>query len=164
MSGDRQRAVCDYLRRSYEVVDGLWFVLAEKRFGYSAAWELDRQVWEKLPRIQARKAREVLRLSGHGVQQLAQALALKFEAEGYETTIDQHGARRIIVRVEYCPWLHLLKKSGRTHIPIEDICRLELDAWATAFDPGLVAAFRHARCRSDSQCEITIEREPVPPS
>ena len=72
---DRQMA--ELLRRSYMAVDGLWFVFAEQREGYEAALALDEEVWKVMPKIQARKAREVLGAAPEGLEALGQCLGLK---------------------------------------------------------------------------------------
>lgn len=44
----------EYFRRSYRAVDGLWFMMIEKKHGFDEALELDEAVWRVLPKIQAR--------------------------------------------------------------------------------------------------------------
>ena len=50
----------EYLRRSYFVVDGLWFVKTEETSSFDHALDLDEEVWRILAKIQTRKARELL--------------------------------------------------------------------------------------------------------
>ncbi len=65
MTVDEDKALIEYLRRSYTAVDGLWFVMVEEAYGFQQALELDEQVWEILPKIQARQARQVLGITGN---------------------------------------------------------------------------------------------------
>ncbi len=58
------QALVEYLRRSYTAVDGLWFVMVEEAHDFDHALALDERVWQILPKIQARKAREVLGITG----------------------------------------------------------------------------------------------------
>ena len=39
------QVLCEYLRRSYTAVDGLWFVKLEERFGFDTALQIDQEVW-----------------------------------------------------------------------------------------------------------------------
>ena len=47
----RAEQVVEYLRRSYQAVDGLWFMKVEEALGFEAALEADRRVWEILAKI-----------------------------------------------------------------------------------------------------------------
>ena len=49
---DKDRA--EYYHRCYKAVDGLWFVKTEEKFDFDTSLELDRDVWEVMPKIQAR--------------------------------------------------------------------------------------------------------------
>ena len=72
MTYDPQEIIA-MLRRSYLAVDGLWFVMCEQRLGFQAALELDGDVWKVMPKIQARRAREVLGLAGNSAASFASA-------------------------------------------------------------------------------------------
>ncbi|NLE90228.1 MAG: hypothetical protein GX602_04765, partial [Dehalococcoidales bacterium] len=48
------RQISQYLQRSYEAVDGLWFMKVEEKLGFDTALEIDGEVWKVLPKIQAR--------------------------------------------------------------------------------------------------------------
>ena len=52
--------IADFLRRSYFVVDGLWFVKTEEKRGFDEAMQLDEAVWEIMSKVQARKAKSLL--------------------------------------------------------------------------------------------------------
>jgi len=54
--------IADFLRRSYFVVDGLWFIMAEQERGFDEAMDLDEAVWGVMSKVQARRAKEVLRI------------------------------------------------------------------------------------------------------
>jgi hypothetical protein len=117
-------ALVRYLRRSYQAVDGLWFMLAEEAGDFEQALELDRRVWEVLAKLQARQAREVLGCPGYSPQDLARCLELKLVADGhdFELTVEP-GEVRVTVRT--CPWLELAQErprppgpeSGPDHLP-----------------------------------------------
>jgi len=62
-----ERVITEYLRRSYSAVDGLWFMMVEKEFSFDDALKIDESVWGVLPKIQSRKAKELLCLEGKGL-------------------------------------------------------------------------------------------------
>ena len=47
--------IAEYYHRSFSVVDGLWFMKIEERYGFEAALDIDSEVWKVVPKIQARK-------------------------------------------------------------------------------------------------------------
>jgi len=124
----------EYFKRSYFAVDGLWFMKVEDVYGFDKALKIDKSVWEVLPKIQARKVRELLSISGEGIEPLFSALRLKLEAEDYRYHMDQKAG---VIEITDCPWIRLLEKSGRGHLKKEIggvICSTEFSAWGREFN------------------------------
>jgi hypothetical protein len=138
--------VVEMLRRSYLAVDGLWFVMSEAALGFEQALDLDDRVWRVMPKLQARKAREVLCLAGDGPAELAQAMALKLTAEGHQFAV-HHDERAVAIVISACPWRAALERAGRLHIAADigrRICQQEAEGWVTEF--GGEYDFRMAEC------------------
>lgn len=160
----REETLREYLKRSYFAVDGLWFMKVEERSGFDAALEIDVAVWEVLAKIQARKTRQLLGIEGEGVSDLVDGLELKFSAEGYEYEIrekEEHCAR---VHLKRCPWLVLLRKSGRQHLADEVggvICGAEFGAWAREFNNKIEFDLGERMCGGSPYCllSFTLERK-----
>jgi hypothetical protein len=148
----------EMLRRSYGAVDGLWFVMCEERLGFETALELDDAVWQVMPKIQARKARQVLGLTGHTLDELARALGLKLAAEGHTFEVSQT-AERLEVRVDECPWHDALAKSDRMHIATQVarvICTNEANGWATEFGQQAGFDFAAGKCCGGECCRFVF--------
>ena len=148
--------ITDFLRRSYFVVDGLWFVKTETQHGFEEAMEQDEAVWKVMSKVQARKAREMLGITGGSLDDLARAFQLKLSAEGYDFEVESSDIEvRLNVRV--CPWYEVLKSSGRTHIAqiiAERICAREFSGWASEFSPSIEFQILGRLCvESDSCCQ-----------
>ena len=129
------RNLKEYFKRCFFAVDGLWFVSTEENMGFEKALELDRQVWAILPKIQARKIRELLSLTGRTSEDLRTALEFKFKAEeyGYQAA---SADGELEFRLTDCPWLKLLRQSGREDLaPLigKTICGIEYAVWAKEF-------------------------------
>ena len=131
--------VADFLRRSYFVLDGLWFVKTEERHGTEEAMALDEAVWDVMCKVQARKARQTLAIEEGSLESLARALQLKLTAEGHDFDVEiAEGEVRLTVQT--CPWYEILKSSGRTHLAgtiAERICAREFAGWAKEFGPEI---------------------------
>ncbi len=149
----------EFIRRSYIAADGLWFLKCEEELGFGEALRLDELVWRTMPRIQARRAREMLGLEGNGLAQLSEALGLKLSAEG-------HRFRRSLadgelrVRVTECPWLQAIRRSGRDSIAPDicgRICEPEMGLWAEQF--GCQGCIFTCRMSDGADCCRMVFRE-----
>ena len=151
-----------YLRRSYHAVDGLWFVMVEDETDFDRALALDNRVWAVMGKIQARKARELLDAPGNSPEELARCFALKLTADGhaFERAVEGDVVR---FTVDECPWLALLRKSGRAHLAAavsQTICPTEGRAWAAEFG-GYAFELPEMACTGAARCEMRFVRQPA---
>jgi len=147
--------IAEFLRRSYFVVDGLWFVKVDERHGFEEAMALDEAVWDVMSKVQARKARALLGIEGSSVADLAAAFRLKLTAEGYEFDVQASEAEAALT-VRLCPWYEILRSSDRTDIAeiiADRICAREYAGWAKEFGPGIEVAFEERLCVESDRCE-----------
>lgn len=154
------RTISEYLRRSYFAVDGLWFMKIEETLAFDEALRLDVEVWRILGKIQARKARELLGIEGGTVADLFAALQLKWAAEEYASRIVSQTPNRIEVEITACPWIELLRKSGREEWAgrvADAICNTEYAAWAREFDPGITITLPGRMCDGCATCRLILE-------
>ncbi len=131
----KDQALIEYLRRSYTAVDGLWFVMVEEAHDFDHALALDERVWQILPKIQARKAREVLGITGNSLAELTACFRLKLEADGHMFRVDEVPDGVVFV-VTRCQWRELLRASGREHLEeriSSVIWPTELAGWCAEF-------------------------------
>ena len=147
----------EYFKRVFEVIDGLWFVKVEEDTDFDHALEIDRRVWEIVPKIQARKLRELLELGDDGLKSLAAALEVKAELDEAECEIELDGDRSLTVRIKKCPWLALMQKSGREHLAGrvgKVICGTEYPVWMREF--GVQGSFelKQLLCDGDECCRM----------
>ncbi len=147
-------AIAEFLRRSYAAVDGLWFMKIEELYGYEKAMDLDEIVWQIMPKIQARKARELMGITGNSVTDLLRAVQMKLQAEGYDYSIGQN-EKGITLTVRECPWFEIIKAKGRTKIMpdiAERICKKELQGWAAEFSSGIKFNVCERLCDEGGNC------------
>lgn len=158
---DKQRA--EYLYRSYTAVDGLWFRMVEDDSSFEKALRLDEAVWRVMPKIQARKIKEMLGL-GNGLDALKTALLAKFEMEGYVLAGPPEERRDgWLLAVRVCPWLEIMKRAERAHLAptiSSVICPAEMEVWAEEFGPGLSIAVSGGCCRGEEICAFALTAAP----
>ena len=132
---NEDEALIEYLRRSYTATDGLWFMIVEQAHDFEHALALDEQVWQIMPKLQARKAREVLDISGNSLDDLIACFTLKLQADGHQFEIEQANDQVQFI-ITNCKWCELLRKSGREHLEqriSSVIWPAELRGWCSEF-------------------------------
>ncbi|NPV61921.1 MAG: hypothetical protein HPY61_04700 [Methanotrichaceae archaeon] len=146
----------EYFKRSYQAVDGLWFMKVEEMHGFEAALELDESVWTVLPKIQARTMKAIAGLN-EGIDGLYEGLTARLDLEGFDFRC-QRTEYGFEVFVSRCPWHDLIVKSGRENIGETVgnlICRAENTVWASEF--GEISFKRGSRiCRGDATCSLVF--------
>jgi len=161
------KQVAEYLQRSYSATDGLWFMKVENQFNCETALELDRQVWQVMPKIQARKLKTLLKL-GSGMDALLQCFSAKLEIDGFEfdtEILEQNRGFRICINK--CPWHEILVLSGREKLSekIGDcICPAEYSIWAREFGEDIEFALDDRICHGKDRCFLafSIISSPLP--
>lgn len=151
------KTVIEFLRRSYLAADGLWFLKVEDTYSYDEALRLDEQVWEVLPKIQARKARELLGITGGTLADLAHGLWLKFASEGYQHRVLERTPDLLRIEITACPWLAVLQKAGRILRAREicnRICTRDFTGWAAQFAEGIRFTLESKMPDGDPACTL----------
>lgn len=147
--------IADFLRKSYFVVDGLWFVKTEEKHGFDEAMDMDEAVWEVMSKVQARKARSLLQITGDSLEDLARAFSLKLAAEGHDFNVETT-ENEVKLTINICPWYEVLRSSDRTHIAraiADRICLREFSGWAREFSPDIQFEIQGRLCVESDQCE-----------
>lgn len=154
------KQIAEYLQRSYTAVDGLWFMKLEERFDFDTALEIDQAVWQILPKIQARKLKELTGCS-QGLDDLRHCFSLKLQLDGFQFVIvplDNGPGFRVIT--DRCPWHEKMISAGRTHLSDKVgvcICPTEYGVWADEFGPGITFELGQRICNGQPQCILTFQ-------
>lgn len=90
--------------------------MTEKEFNFEKALQIDRKVWEILPKTQARKVKELLDLKDSTMESLHRALEFKLQAEGYEYEVEAVTDTDLRISITSCPWLKIMEESGRSNL------------------------------------------------
>jgi hypothetical protein len=134
--------------------------MVEDHADYETALVLDQRVWAVMPKIQARKARELLGVRGNSPEDLARCFGLKFHSEGHDFDIEALDGG-VIARVHECHWVKLLVDSGREHLADEigrTICATEGRVWAQEFGGEYDFELSCRICAGGDCCEYHFSR------
>lgn len=152
------RMLVEMLRRSYLACDGLWFVKTEEAYGLAAAFDLDDAVWQVMPKLQARKARELLGIEDRSLPGLVKCYALKLTAEGYQFTISESDQQAEMAVIS-CPWRLALLRAQRTDLGPDiarRICTGEGRGWAREFGPHISFQLADSMCEGAGSCRFVF--------
>ena len=149
----------EYFKKCFLAVDGLWFMMLEKTDSVDKALEVDRRVWEILPKIQARKIKELLKVETATEEDLISALRFKLDAEDFVSEIWKKDSQ-INVIIKKCPWFTLLKKSNREHLAERlgvAICSVEYGIFAREFRKDVDFEVMSRQCSGDEVCSFVFK-------
>jgi hypothetical protein len=153
----QESIISEYFKRSYFALDGLWFMMIEEESSFDKALEIDENVWRILPKIQARKVKELLDLEGIGLADFLRAIKVKLEAEEYDYEERPLGTDHVQIVIRSCPWYAILRKANREHLApriADAICSLEFRVWLNEFGRELNFGIESRRCTGDPVCVL----------
>ena len=153
------RLLSEYFKKCFVAVDGLWFMMLEDTESFEKALEVDRKVWEVLPKIQARKIKELFEMKGPNEEDHVKALRFKLAVEDFVSELQQEESR-IKITIQECPWLALLRKANREHLAekISDaVCTIEYGIFAREFVENMGFDVVSRRCSGDQVCTFVLK-------
>jgi hypothetical protein len=154
---DKQKL--DYFLRGFTAVDGLWFMKLEEKFGFDTALELDNEVWKIMPKIQARKMKE-LKNADRGINALCDCFSARLELEGFRFKTEKSGdAFKLII--DSCPWHNTMVKSGREHLSAKvgnTICQSDYSGWAYEFGCRFHLDPQNRICNGSKTCVLHFNK------
>jgi hypothetical protein len=151
--------VAEYFHRSYQAVDGLWFMKVEEKYGFDTALQIDKEVWKVMPKIQARMIKSMLKIDA-GEAALRKSLETKLALEGFKFKVEQ-GENGFRIRVSNCPWHNLIVKSGREEFSETvgiAICGVEYSVWASEFDENVQFRLSAQKCKGAETCVLDFKK------
>jgi hypothetical protein len=151
------KQIFEYFHRSFKAADGLWFMKVEEKYGFEAALEADKEVWEVMPKIQARMIKSML---GKGEAALLESLKAKLSLEGFRFEVEQK-PNGFQIRIADCPWHNLMVKSRREKYSERvgtAICNIEYSVWASEFDENVRFTLLAQKCKGSKHCILDFTR------
>lgn len=148
--------IAEFFHRSYNAVDGLWFMKVEERYGFDTALDIDNEVWKVFPKIQARLLKSMGKLD-KGVQALFECLTTKLSLEDFQFEADEVNDNGFTIVIHECPWHNLMLKSGREKFSGKVgtlICNNEYSAWASEFGEDIKFELGEQICEGSPTCVL----------
>ncbi len=106
----------DFLLRQYRIVDALWFLAVEDKYGFDVAFDLNGKIWGKINSLAAKEIRKRFHIKGRGISAVIEARSylpwshiIKYEVE---ETKD-----KAVLRILKCPMQEARLRQGREEFP-----------------------------------------------
>lgn len=139
-------------------VDGVWYIMVEKYFGFENALLLDKEVWQIMPKIAARKIKDLLGLPDKKLESLSESLAFRFAVEGYEVKSHRLNENTLEIQITSCPWrlqmLKLKKEELLTGVA-ERVCPIVYETWGREFVEQFRFEMNPQICKGAEICRLT---------
>ncbi len=123
----------NFMLRQYRLVDGLWFLSVEDRFGLDKAVKLNEEIWEEIASRSAKEIKERFNIQNGGIHAVIEALRYfpwtiitRYEMEESEDTAT--------IRVPKCPPQKARLKSGRKIFQCKAMHQKDFQSFAKAID------------------------------
>ncbi|OGD37222.1 hypothetical protein A2V94_03670 [Candidatus Atribacteria bacterium RBG_16_35_8] len=149
----------EYFHRSYTAVDGLWFVKVEEKYGFDTALDIDKKVWEVMPKIQSRFLKNKLKLD-NGIKALIECFKVKLKLDSFKFKTEKLNEHKIKIIIHSCPWHNIMIKSGRIDLSKKvgsTICNTEYMIWAKEFGDNITFKLEKQICKGQGPCIIIFE-------
>jgi len=151
--------IIKYYYESFVKVDGLWFIKTEESYGFQKALDIDRSVWEILPKIQARLLKSFYK-DLDGLCLLKKALETKLKLDHFKFEFKTNEQKnKITVSINKCPWHEIMLKSGRENRSkdIGDvICSTEYKTFTNEIMDKADVSLSKGICRGEKSCVLEI--------
>ncbi|MFC2056588.1 DUF6125 family protein [Chloroflexota bacterium] len=124
--------------RSLHTVDGLWFLAVEEKYGFDAAFELNRNVWQRCSLIHGKRILRNFAIKEDTPLQtlikLIQADPLLFVQRPEVVTLTD---TRAVLRFLECPTQVARIRDGRGVYPGKPTCTIFFKTYASLVDPSI---------------------------
>jgi len=122
-----------FLLRQYRLVDALWFLAVEDKFGLDAAVELNERVWEDMGRRSAKEIKRRFKIEEEGLKGFVKALKYFPWSTIIGYQLEEKGDR-VTISVPHCPPQEARIRMGRGEFPCKEMHFREFRFFAEEID------------------------------
>jgi len=131
----------DYIEdisKNWLMIDGTWFLAAEKEYGLETAIDLDAESWKQFSPREAKRIMKRFNIPENGgIPALKKALKFRVYANINEQEIIEKSTNKIIFRMINCRVQSKRKDKGLPDFPCKRIGVIEYSKFAKAIDPRI---------------------------
>ncbi|MGM0611756.1 MAG: DUF6125 family protein [Thermodesulfobacteriota bacterium] len=119
------------------LTDAFWFIYTEKRFGLTAAEELNAETWAKVGKLAAREIKERFKITEAGLDGFLKAFDLFCWTMMVDYQKERVSSEQLLLSVASCPAQEGRKKHGHGEYKCKDMHHKEFSGFAGEIDPRI---------------------------
>jgi hypothetical protein len=123
--------------RNLWAVDGLYFLGIEEKFGTENATDIDKNVWEVMGKLEARRLKEIIKIESNDIPSIMNALkhtSWSLDLENKEIAIEKD---RGVFRNKNCRVQNTRMKKGLSEFPCKHVRWGYLKSFAKELNPDI---------------------------
>ena len=124
--------------RNLWIVDGLYFLGIGGKFDTKSATEIDKNVWEIMGKIEARRIKETFEIEGHDLHDLVKALKLTSWSLDLENKEIVEEKERVLFRNTDCRVQNTRLRKGISEFPCKNVRWGYLKTFAKEINDNIV--------------------------
>jgi hypothetical protein len=126
------------LSKNWLMIDGTWFLAAEKEFGMETAIHLDAESWKQFSPREAKRIMKRFDIPENGgISALKKALKFRVYANINEQEIIQESEDHLIFRMNDCRVQSARNRKGLSDFPCKKVGIIEYSEFAKVIDPRI---------------------------
>ena len=131
-------SLAELCSKSLFTLDGLWFTLLEKKYGFDATLEIDEEVWQKFCPIHIRR---VLKTFPIKIDNPVRAVVVLMKTDPmqliYKWEVMELTDSKAVLRAAECPPQKARTRDGRGEFPCRKVGTFMFQSYAEAIDPKI---------------------------
>lgn len=137
LSKEQLIELCTFYAKDWLATDGLWFQGVERHYGFEKALEIDKEMWEKLTVIEAKRIKAFLGLPpAPGLVGLEEALQFRLYSPLNEDSL-YYDDGSLIYKVITCRVQEARSRKGLEYHTCKPVGIIEYSLFAKTIDPRI---------------------------
>jgi len=150
----------DFLLWHYRVVDALWFLAVEDKFGLDEAVRMNEDIWARIGAMAAKDIKKTFHIEGRGVAAIIEAYSYFPWSNILSYEVVEQTEDRALIRVTRCPPQEARLKHGKGEFPCKAMHYAELSNFAKNIDDRVKVTCKYAppdKHPADRWCEWELK-------
>lgn len=130
--------IIDVYAKSFQAIDGAYFLALEKQYGMDVAIEIDREAWKIFSPIEARRIVKEFDISPNGgLDSLEKALSFRINTRLNMHLIERPDDKTLILKMNECRIQVARKRKGLPDHPCKLVALIEYEVFTETIDPRI---------------------------
>jgi hypothetical protein len=130
--------IVDVYAKSFQAIDGAYFLSLEEKYGMDVAIEIDKQAWRIFAPIEAKRIMKEFNIPPNGgLESLEKALLFRINTRLNMHSLERTDDKTLILKMNECRVQVARKRKGLPDHPCKDVALIEYEVFAKIIDSRL---------------------------